>query len=237
MKFLPIKARERVWHVEPGFEEPDFVAEYSLQTGKFPVEFRPILDFLASALDLTQPVEVLDIGPGPGWMSILLAKTYPAARVTGIDVSPAFVEIARENSRREGVADRVTFAVADAEQLDGIPNQSFDAVMSNQSVHYWSAPERVFDQMARVLKPTGVFCISADRRDMTWLGQLQYWLGRCSLSRRISRSWSHSVAGCLTVPEAIAAVERSQLRHRAQVIPRHRTLQICSHGPRSQAIR
>jgi ubiquinone/menaquinone biosynthesis C-methylase UbiE len=228
MKILPVKVRERVWHVEPGFDDPGFVAEYSAQTGKYPVEFRPVLDFLACHLDPAQPIDVLEIGPGPGWMSILFAKAYPAARITGIDVSPTFAEIARENSRREGVADRVTFAVANAERMDAIPDHHFDVVMSNQCLHYWPAPERVFNQIDRLLKPTGVFCLSADRRDMTFLGRVQYWLGRCSLSRRISQSWSRSVAGCLTVAEAAAALERSPLHHRARVIARHRTLQICS---------
>lgn len=216
----------RVPHVEPGFYEADFVAEYGAETRKFPVEFQGILNYLAGQLDPAQPAEVLEIGPGPGWMALLLAKSHPAARITGIDLSEAFVDLANNNSRNEGLAERVRFSVGDAATMDELSDQSFDVVMSHQSLHYWNPPERVFDQIARVLKPSGIFCISDDRRDLNWRGKLQVLLGRCSLSRRIGSSWRRSVSGCLTPQEAAAALARSELRDCGQISVRSRTLFI-----------
>lgn len=228
MAIISRRPRPRLLHIEPGFHDADFVAEYGAETKKFPVEFQGTLQYLASQFDSTQPAEVLEIGPGPGWMAILLAKSHPAVRITGIDVSHAFVELANSNARNEGVADRVKFCVGDAATMSEFCDQSFDVVMSHQSLHYWNPPEQVLDQIARVLKSTGIFCISDDRRDMNWRGKLQVLLGRCSLSRRIGSSWLRSVRGCLTSEEAAAALAKSQLRDRGQISVRSRTLFIQS---------
>jgi SAM-dependent methyltransferase len=228
---MPVFSRRpsvRVPHDEPGFGQADFVAEYGVETGKSPAEFQPILDYLAGRLDPARSADILEIGPDPGLMAIRLVKSHPAARVTGIDVSEAFVALANENSRREGVGDRATFAVGDAAQMNGLVDGSFDVVMSNQSLHYWDPPERVLDQIARVLKPSGVFCIGDDRRDMRLRGKLEVLIGRCFLSRRIGASWARSVSGCLTPAEAADALERSGLRARWQIAVRPRSMLITS---------
>jgi ubiquinone/menaquinone biosynthesis C-methylase UbiE len=215
-------------HDEPAFGQPDFVAQYNAEVGKATVDFKPILNYLASQLDPAQPANVLEIGPGPGWIGIRLAQSYPAVRVTGIDISAAFVEIANENSRREGVADRVTFTLGDAAEMKDLADNSFDAVFSYQSFHYWDPPECVLNQIARVLKPSGVFCIGDDRRDMNWLGKLQVLLGRCLLSRRIGTVWAQSVSGCFTLAEAADALQRSELRDRWQTAVQPRSMLITS---------
>ena len=228
MHFFSHRPPVRVPHAEPGFCQPDFAAEYAVETGKFPIEFQPILDYLTKQLDPVRPADVLEIGSGPGWMAIRLAKSHPAVRVTGIDISAAFVELANENSRREGVADRATFTLGDAAEVNGLADGSFDVVVSNQSLHYWDPPERVFNQIARVLKPSGVFCIGDDRRDLNWRGKLQVLLGRCFMSRRIGSSWARSLSGCLTPAEAADALDRSGLRDRWQIAIRPRSMLITS---------
>lgn len=228
MPYFSRRPPVRVPHDEPGFGQADFVAEYSVQTAKFPAEFQPILDYLFSQLGPVRPANILEIGPGPGWLAIALAKAHPAAHVTGIDISKAFVALANENSRREGVADRAMFMVGDAAQMSDFADRSFDVVISNQSLHYWEKPESVLDQIARVLKPSGVFCIGDDRRDMQWRGRLQVLLGRCFLSGRIGASWARSVSGSLTMTEAADAFERSGLRNRWQMAIRPRSMLITS---------
>ena len=230
---MNVPSRKRELHLEPGFLEADFVAEYSKETAKFPVEFRPVLQFVAGHLHAVGETDVLEIGPGPGWMAILLAKSHPGVHVSGIDVSLPFVEQACENAVRAGVADRVRFAVGDAAHMDGIDDATFDVVMSNQSFHYWDAPEGVLDQIARVLKPSGVFCIRDDRRDLNLLGKAQVLLGRCFLSRRIGSSWARSVSGCFTPDEAEAILERSQLRGRWEMTCTPRTLLVTGHAARA----
>jgi SAM-dependent methyltransferase len=228
MRLFSRRPPPRVPHDEPVFAQPDFAAQYNAEVGKATVDFRPILNYVASQLDPAQPANVLEIGPGPGWIGIQLAQSHPAVRVTGIDTSAAFVLIANENSRREGVADRVAFTLGDATEMKGLADDSFDAVFSSQSFHYWDPPECALDQIARVLKPLGVFCIGDDRRDMNWQGKLQVLLGRCFLSRRIGTAWAQSVMGCLTPSEAADVLQRSGLRDRWQIAVQPRTMLITS---------
>jgi ubiquinone/menaquinone biosynthesis C-methylase UbiE len=228
MAFFSRRPTARVMHDKPIFQQSDFAIEYNAQVGKSTSDFRPILNYLSSQIEPSQQADVLEIGPGPGWIGIQLAQLRPAVRVTGIDISEAFVEIANENSRREGVADRVIFTLGNAAEMKELKDNSFDFVFSFQSLHYWDPPERVFDEIARVLKPTGAFWIGDDRRDMNWQGKLILLVGRMFLSRRVGSVWARSVSGCLTPSEAIDALQRSELRDRWQIAIRPRAMRITS---------
>ena len=72
---------------------------------------------------------VLDVGVGSGAIALALAHEHPGARVHGVDVSAAALELARENARRTGLADRVVFEFGDA--AAGLPAGPFDLVVSN----------------------------------------------------------------------------------------------------------
>lgn len=222
MAFFAARPSPRVVHDKTIFQEADFAGEYNAQVDKTTLDFRPALRYLFSQIEPTQQADVLEIGPGPGWIGIQLAQSRPAVRVTGIDISEAFVEIANENSRREGVADRAIFTLGNAAEMKEFEDHSFDAVCSFQSLHYWDPPQRVLDEIARVLKPNGVFWIGDDRRDMNWMGKLFMLVGRMFLSRRVGSVWARSVSGCLTPSEAREIFQRSKLRDRWQiaVLPR-----------------
>jgi len=84
-----------------------------------------------------QMVNVLDIGTGSGCIAIALKKAHPEWQVTGIDISPEAIEVARENARRNNVD--VHFEVADIFNLQSpitnhqspITNHQYDVVVSN----------------------------------------------------------------------------------------------------------
>jgi 2-polyprenyl-3-methyl-5-hydroxy-6-metoxy-1,4-benzoquinol methylase len=67
---------------------------------------------------LTTPgSEVLDVGTGAGWLSIALARTFPAVSVTGIDIFEPALELARANVAGAALTDRVSLVHRDASTL------------------------------------------------------------------------------------------------------------------------
>ena len=61
----------------------------------------------------TPPATILDLGTGTGCILIALLHEWPEARGTGVDISGAALDVAAENARINGVADRVEFVQAD----------------------------------------------------------------------------------------------------------------------------
>ncbi len=105
---------------------------------------------LAKAMPLRG--RVLDIGTGKGRFVVALVRHV--ASVTTVDVSAEQQQYARLEAAYAGVADRITFVLADARRLPW-PAGSFDAVVSMNAFHHLDDPERVFNEMLRVLKPGG----------------------------------------------------------------------------------
>ena len=73
------------------------------------------------------PHAIVDVGTGSGCLAVTLAREFPGARVTAIDVSPAALAVARRNAARHGVAGRVSFLRAS--MLDEAPEA--DLIVSN----------------------------------------------------------------------------------------------------------
>jgi len=84
---------------------------------------RKLADAMLDALALPRSLSVLDAGCGTGALADALAVRDPAARITGIDISPAFLEAARA---RVPCGD---FRQGDLTALD-LPDAAFDAALS-----------------------------------------------------------------------------------------------------------
>jgi SAM-dependent methyltransferase len=103
---------------------------------------------LAAAVARLQasPARALDLGTGTGAGALWLARQFPDARVTGVDISEAMIEQARAKLPSE-FSGRVEFVVGDAERLP-FRDGSLDLV-AQISVPVF------FDEVARVLAPRG----------------------------------------------------------------------------------
>jgi SAM-dependent methyltransferase len=109
--------------------------------------FRPgylgnLLDAWLPALDGVQAkleggAHVADIGCGHGASTIIMAKAFPNSTFVGSDYHEASIEAARRAAQRAGVADRVTFDVAGADDFGGGP---FDLVCVFDALHDMGDP-------------------------------------------------------------------------------------------------
>jgi ubiquinone/menaquinone biosynthesis C-methylase UbiE len=91
-----------------------------------------------------QPRRILEIGTGTGSGAAILKARFPAAEVTGVDLSPEMVRIA--TAKVPGV----TFEPADASRLP-FPDDSFDLVAQNNVPVYFSEINRVLAPGGRIL--------------------------------------------------------------------------------------
>jgi ubiquinone/menaquinone biosynthesis C-methylase UbiE len=91
---------------------------------------------------------VIDLGSGPGYLSIEIAKMAPEIKVYGLDLSREMVRIARRHAKD---IKNVQFEVGDAAELS-FENESVDFIVSTGSLHHWKRPTRVFNECHRVLK-------------------------------------------------------------------------------------
>jgi ubiquinone/menaquinone biosynthesis C-methylase UbiE len=104
---------------------------------------------------------VLEVAPGPGYFAIELAKLGDY-RVTGLDISQTFVEIARANAASAKV--QAHFQRGDASQMP-FDEGRFDYVVCRAAFKNFSRPQAALQEMFRVLKPGGRALIIDMRRD------------------------------------------------------------------------
>jgi ubiquinone/menaquinone biosynthesis C-methylase UbiE len=156
--------------------------------------------------------KVLDMGTGPGFVAIEVAQLLAGSgcQVVGMDLSPAMLALAAENAGRAGLNGSLTWREGD---VKGMPfdDDTFDVIVSNDSLHHWDDPLPVFDEIARVLKPQGRCVVHDSKRLQHWWP----WLFVKTISLTIPSDfrvhWWNSIKSSYTAAELGAILERSQL--------------------------
>ncbi|MGR0317823.1 methyltransferase domain-containing protein [Agromyces sp. ZXT2-3] len=103
---------------------------------------------------LREGLRVLDIGSGPGSITIDLARRVRPGLVVGVDASADVVARARGLAASEGVTN-VEFRTGDAYRLD-FPDGVFDVVHAHQVLQHLARPVDALREFRRVLRPGGV---------------------------------------------------------------------------------
>jgi SAM-dependent methyltransferase len=99
---------------------------------------------------------VADVGCGKGASTILMAKAYPNSQFFGFDYHDKSIEAARESAKRNGVADRVTFAVASAKSF---PGHGYDVVAVFDCLHDMGDPIGAAAHVRQSLAKDGTWMI------------------------------------------------------------------------------
>lgn len=155
-----IPTLEKAFRTGDGIAWPDHDTEFFDVQARFsrPLQRQFLIDvWLASVPGLHERLsagaKVADIGCGYGNSTILLAEAFPASTFTGFDFHDHSIARARQAARDAGVADRVTFEVADARQF---PGDGYDVVLYVDSLHDMGDPVASAAHARRVLAPDGI---------------------------------------------------------------------------------
>jgi SAM-dependent methyltransferase len=103
----------------------------------------------------------LEVACGPSMVGRAFAARVGSLH--GVDLTPSMIEKAREEASAEGL-DNASFSLGDATALD-FEDASFDGAITRFSLHHIPAPQRVVEEMARVVRPGGLVVISDHARD------------------------------------------------------------------------
>jgi ubiquinone/menaquinone biosynthesis C-methylase UbiE len=176
--------------------------DYSDNALKRSREYKGLISHLIDVIGIPQKAHVLQIGPGPDWIGVWLAKERPDITIVGLEPSEDMIRVARRNADAEGISENQLWYVRGVvEDLSMFDTNSFDIVFSNDSLHHWVSPIDGFREVARVVRPEGGVCIADDKRD---LGVTERFIVECVgriVAGKWLRYWKSSIAASYTADE------------------------------------
>ena len=135
---------------------------------------------------LHERTRILDVGCGPGTITLDLARIAKAGSVIGLDRSNAVISEARAAAQQAGVAN-VGFTVGDVYALE-YEAATFDVVHAHQLLQHLGEPVAALREMSRVCNPDGVVAVrDSDYAGFTWWPEVQELAEWLQLYRDLAR--------------------------------------------------
>jgi len=151
--------------------------------------------------DLTPGLTVLDLGAGSGREVFAAARAVgPSGRAIGLDMTPAMIELAKNNSTILEVTN-AEFQLGEIERMP-FADESVDRVISNCVINLTLDKKKAFSEIYRVLVPGGKFAIA----DITSTDGLPDEI------RNDPSRWCECVGGALPTEEYLGAIRESGFR-------------------------
>eukprot|EP00879_Flechtneria_rotunda_P009139 GHRR01009568.1.p1 GENE.GHRR01009568.1~~GHRR01009568.1.p1 ORF type:complete len:365 (+),score=126.47 GHRR01009568.1:87-1181(+) len=149
--------------MDPDNKKMDPEGDYRLRSnyGKCMLQ---LLQQLPGNAHLTSVKQVLDLGCATGLSSLALTQVFPAAQVTGVDLSPHMVAVGRylqQQREAESMTPEPLQLLHHKAEDTGLPDDSFDIVSMCLMAHELPqhATKAILKEAYRVLRPGGAMCI------------------------------------------------------------------------------
>ena len=152
----------------------------------------------------------LEVGPGPGYLGLEWLRRTEGTSLKALDISPGMIEIAQRNAGEYGLTDRVEYRQGDARHMS-FEDSSFDAAFTGGSLHEWSDPMSVLNEIHRVLRPGGRYVVTDLRRDMFPLMKWLMWLA--TKPREIRPGLITSINAAYTAEELRALLDATAFKN------------------------
>ena len=154
--------------------------------------------------------KVLEIGPGPGYLGLEWLKGADASsRLFWLEISEDMKRLAEGNAEKYGLLDRVVTTIGDATKEIPFDEGYFDAVFTTGSMHEWSNPLTVFNEIERVLKPNGILYIGDLKRNTNPL--IAFMMGM-KAKKVMKEGLRSSINAAYTKKELLSLLERSKIK-------------------------
>ena len=128
---------------------------------RYPEHYRYTTDIVKKNIPkkVKKPV-IVDLGAGPGLLSLEIDKQIPNAKIIAVDPSQKMLDLANKNVKKEGFQTMIGSS-------DNIPlkNDSVDIIVSRLNLTYWNKPVDSLIEIRRVLKLGGKIIIEAINKD------------------------------------------------------------------------
>ena len=212
------KTKQKIY---PRIPEGESIEEYGMdmtmeelnqQFKKRMKEYKRFVNFIVKILQLQNNSNVLEIGPGPSWISIMLVMMNDTIQLTGLEISKDMIQIAEKNIRAEGFEENITLLLGNAKDMSMFDDNSFDAVISHDSLHHWENPLDIFNEIGRVLKDDGILCVADGRRDIGIGAKIIFNLARLIISKQMSYYWKSSIMASYTPGELKRILNQTNLK-------------------------
>ena len=123
-----------------------------------------LIRWAVESLALKAGDAVLEIGFGNGaHIKDIIAGT-PNLRFTGVDISPDMIKEASGLLQDEIRGKQVALHRVSSDDLP-FPHHVFDRVLTVNTLYFWEEPSRHLEQIRKVLRPEGVFCLAIRTSD------------------------------------------------------------------------
>jgi tocopherol O-methyltransferase len=163
---------ESIWgeHMHHGYYGKN--GNYKLDRRQAQIELIEELLLWSGYNQSNPPQNIIDVGCGIGGSTLYLAQKF-GSQATGITLSPVQASRGEERAIAAGLAEQVSFAVANALEMP-FEDDSFDLVWSLESGEHMPDKAKFLSECYRVLQPGGkiIFATWCHRETDSWAGDL-----------------------------------------------------------------
>jgi ubiquinone/menaquinone biosynthesis C-methylase UbiE len=128
----------------------------NMKTSRYIPFAKDIYTFIKRFIKNENPI-ILDVGCGPGYLLIEIAKLFPNSQLIGVDFSEDMLRIASEKAKEKGF-NSIIFKQGPAENVP-IEEAHIDAVVCLNSLHDFNDAEKTLSEVYRVTRKNGIFIL------------------------------------------------------------------------------
>ena len=163
---------KRIPHKEEAITGTEQSQDYAERHRKYDrLQYRGLLKDIKA---VGVPGHYLEVGAGPGTLTVMMAEDNPDITITALDLSPEMVAAGREYIKERGLERKIRYVsgdTGDRRLMGGLGE--FDVVYSAFSLHHWGDPIESIGNLLNAVKANGVLCIY-DLKRVWWLYVLPF---------------------------------------------------------------